>query len=278
MITLKEFPGKTFETSDEAMKELIANKKLIIAAKKAAIKYADALPYYGTVANEKNEVVKASSIPNIGEVNTIKVAAVSNACNYFDSHGDVSISGSWNRTAKNTKDGLHLQEHQMRFDKLISDNVSFTVENKTWKELGYNYEGSTDCLVMYSQVEKETNPFMFDRYVKGKVKNHSSGLRYVNIEMAVNNNAEWAKEEKAVWDKYYPMIVNKEDVDQVGFFYPVLEQKIIENSAVLKGSNPATPTISVEPADSTSAETKDENPADATSQSETKSILNLNFY
>ena len=276
MITLKEFPGKTFETSDEAMKELIANKKLIIAAKKAAIKYADALPYNGTVANEKNEVVKASSIPNISEVNTIKVAAVSNACNYFDSHGDVSISGSWNRTAKNTKDGLHLQEHQMRFDKLISDNVTFAVESKTWKELGYNYEGSTDCLVMYSQVEKETNPFMFEKYVKGKVKNHSSGLRYVNIEMAVNNNAEWAKEEKAVWDKYYPMIVNKEDVDQAGFFYPVLEQKIIENSAVLKGSNPATPTISVEPADSTS--TKSENAEQSTSQSVTKEFLNLNFY
>ena len=276
MITLKEFPGKTFETSDEALKELIANKKLIIAAKKAAIKYADALPYNGTVANEKNEVVKASSIPNISEVNTIKVAAVSNACNYFDSYGDVSISGSWNRTAKNTKDGLHLQEHQMRFDKLISDNVTFAVESKTWKELGYNYEGSTDCLVMYSQVEKETNPFMFEKYVKGKVKNHSSGLRYVNIEMAVNNNAEWAKEEKAVWDKYYPMIVNKEDVDQAGFFYPVLEQKIIENSAVLKGSNPATPTISVEPADSTS--TKSENAEQSTSQSVTKEFLNLNFY
>ncbi len=272
MITLKEFPGRTFETSDEAMKELIANKKLIIAAKKAAIKYADALPYHGTVANEKNEVVKASSIPNIREVNTIKVAAVSNACNYFDSHGDVSINGSWNRTAKNTKDGLHLQEHQMRFDKLISDNVTFAVESKTWRELGYNYEGSTDCLVMYSQVEKETNPFMFEKYVKGKVKNHSSGLRYVNIEMAVNNNAEWAKEEKAVWDKYYPMIVNKEDVDQAGFFYPVHEQKIIENSAVLKGSNPATPTISVEPADSTS--TKNENPEQSTSQSEVKSVFN----
>ncbi len=272
MITLKEFPGRTFETSDEAMKELIANKKLIIAAKKAAIKYADALPYHGTVANEKNEVVKASSIPNIREVNTIKVAAVSNACNYFDSHGDVSINGSWNRTAKNTKDGLHLQEHQMRFDKLISDNVTFAVESKTWRELGYNYEGSTDCLVMYSQVEKETNPFMFEKYVKGKVKNHSSGLRYVNIEMAVNNNAEWAKEEKAVWDKYYPMIVNKEDVDQAGFFYPVHEQKIIENSAVLKGSNPATPTISVELADSTS--TKNENPEQSTSQSEVKSVFN----
>lgn len=277
MITLKELPGKAFETSDEAMRELIANKKMILAAKKAAIKYADALPYHHTVANENNEVVKASSIPNIGDVSAIKVAAVSNACNYFDSHGDVSIPGSWNRTAKNTKDGLHLQEHQMRFDKLISDNVTFAVESKTWEDLGYNYQGNTDCLVMYSQVEKDTNPFMFERYVKGKVKNHSAGLRYVNIEMAVNNNAEWAKEEKAIWDKYYDQIINKEDVDQAGFFYPVLEQKIIENSAVLKGSNPATPTISVEPADSTSTKSNESAPEQST-PCETKEVLNLNLF
>lgn len=276
MITLKEFPGKTFETSEEAMKELIANKKLIIAEKKSAIKYADALPYFGTIANEKNEVIKAANAGNLADATAIKVVAVSNACNYYDSHGDVSINGSWNRTAKNTKDGLHLQEHQMRFDKLISDNVTFAVESKTWKELGYKYEGSTDCLVMYSYTEKAINPFMFDMYIQGRVKNHSSGLRYVNIEVAVNSEAEWAKEEKAIWDKYYPSIVNKDDVDQRGYFYAVTEQKIIENSAVLKGSNPATPTISVESADSTSA--KSETAPDNPTPCETKSILNLNFY
>ena len=163
----------------------------------------------------------------------------------------------------------------MKYDKLISDNVSFAVETKTWKDLGYNYEGSTECLVMYSQVEKEDNPKMFDRYVKGRVKNHSSGLRYVNIEMAVNNDADWAKEEKANWDKYYPLIANKEDVDEAGYFFPITEQKIIENSAVLKGSNPATPTISVESADGTSNKTDSSND---TPTSEQKELLNLNFY
>ncbi|MDN5395027.1 MAG: hypothetical protein L0G05_00775, partial [Chryseobacterium sp.] len=199
----------------------------------------------------------------------------SNACNYFDSHNDVSITGSWNRTAKNTTNGLHLQEHEMRFDKLISDDVSFKVQKKTWKELGFDYDGTTDCLMMTSEVEKETNPFMFEKYIKGKVKNHSSGLRYVSIEMAVNNSAEWAKDEKEIWDKYYPDIINKEDVDSYGYFFAVVEQKIIENSAVLKGSNPATPTISVEPVSDTST-TKD--PAEATPESETKSIINLNIF
>lgn len=273
MIRLKEFPDKAFSNQEEAFKFLIANKTLIIAQKKSAIKYADALPYFSTIENENNEVVKASEAGDLQNATTIKVVAVSNACNYYDSHGDVSIKGSWNRTAKNTKDGLHLQEHQMKYDKLISDNVSFSVESKTWKELGYNYDGSTDCLVMTSTVEKEDNPYMFDKYLKGKVKNHSAGLRYVDVEFAINSEADWAKEEKAVWDKYYPDIVNKEDVDDRGYFLAVKEQKIIENSAVLKGSNPATPTISVELVGDTS--TKQIDSAEATQNDAERKKFNV---
>ena len=276
MITLKEFPGKSFSTEEEAFKHLIENKKLIIAEKKLKVKEADSLPYYGSIQNENKEIVKATNVEGLKDATTIKVVAVSNACNYYDSHGDVSIKGSWNRTAKNTKDGLHLQEHQMKYDKLISDEVEFKVESKSWEDLGYPYDGETECLVMYSKVQKEDNPYMFDKYIKGKVKNHSSGLRYIDAEFAINNNADWAKEEKAVWDKYYPSIVNKEDVDERGYFLAVKEQKIIENSAVLKGSNPATPTISVESADGTSNKTDDTD--NSTHQSEQTKILNLNFY
>ena len=274
MIILKEFPDKTFSTKEKAFKFLCENKKLIIAQKKAMIKESDSLPYFGTIEAEK-EVIKAVNYETLKDSKFIKVVAVSNACNYYDSHGDVSIKGSWNRTAKNTKDGFHLQEHQMKFDKMISNNVKFTVENKTWKELGYDYEGETECLVMYSEVDKEDNEYMFKQYIKGKVKNHSAGLRYVDVEFAINSEADWAKEEKAVWDKYYSSIVNKEDVDERGYFLAVKEQKIIENSAVLKGSNPATPTISVESADGTSNKT--DSSAD-TPNSEQKELLNLNFY
>lgn len=274
MVIVKEFPNRSFATAEEAMKELVANKKTLIAAKKSAVKFTDAIPFFGLP--EVDKTAEKAESGKLEDANVINVVAVSNACNYYDSHGDVSINGSWNRTAKNQKNGLHLQEHKNQFDKLISDEVSFKVEVKTWKDLGFDYEGSTECLVMYSKVEKETNPFMFERYVKGKVKNHSSGLMYVNLVLAMNNSADWAKEEKEAWDKYYPAIVNKDDVDDRGYFWAVLEQKILENSAVLRGSNPATPTISVEPADSTS--TKNENPDQPTSQSETKIFVNPNFY
>ena len=275
MITLKEFPNKIFATKEEAFKELVLNKKTLIAAKKAVIKHADAISYNGNF-QEKTEAIKAGNT-DLRDVNTITVKAVSNAVNYFDSHGDVSMPGSWNRTAKNTKDGLHLQEHQMQFDKIISDEVKFSVEKISWRDLGFDYEGETEVLMMESKVHKEDNPYMFERYIKGKVKNHSSGLRYVNIGLAINSEEKWAREEKEIWDKYIDQIVNKEEVEEAGYFWTVFEQKIIENSAVPKGSNPATPTISVESAESTS--TTDENSEEeSTSQSETKSLTNLNFY
>ena len=276
MIVLKEFEGKTFESNDEAIRFLIENKKIVISQKKAVTKHGDSVGYSGTIYNEKNGAIKAENTADLSNVTTINIKAVSNACNYYDSHGDVSLNGSWKRTANNTKDGLHLQEHKMQFDKIISDEVNFKVEIISWKDLGFDYEGKTECLVMYSKAYKKDNPYMFDKYVNGKVKQHSVGLRYVSIDLAVNNSAEWAKEEKELWDKWYPSIINKEDVDAAGYFWAVSEQKVIENSAVPKGSNPATPTIYVEPVTDTS--TKAENTDPVTTTPEYKTNINLNLF
>jgi hypothetical protein len=53
------------------------------------------------------------------------------------------------------------------------------------------------------------------------------------------------QEDKANWDKYYPMVANKEKADEEGYFFAVTEAKIIEGSAVLKGSNYVTPTLDI---------------------------------
>jgi hypothetical protein len=49
---------------------------------------------------------------------------------------------------------------------------------------------------------------MFNQYAKGYVKEHSVGMRYVKIELAVNL-IQSMHEEKAVWDKYIDEIVKK---------------------------------------------------------------------
>lgn len=64
---------------------------------------------------------------------------------------------------------------------------------------------------------------------------------------------QYYKEEKKVWDKYYPDIANKGTADERGYFWVVKQAAVIEGSAVVKGSNQYTP-VEVEAAGSTKAE------------------------
>ncbi|WP_347216682.1 hypothetical protein [Chryseobacterium sp.] len=275
MITAKEFPTKQFATKGELYKALAENKGLLKAQKMVEEKHSDTVAYSFAI-NEKKEAVKAGEI-DIDEVNVLDVKIVINTCNLFDSHGDVSIDSSWNRTVKNAKRILLLEAHKAQFDKIISDEIELKVEVISWKDLGFDYEGKTECLVFYARLRKERNPFMFEQYAKGYVKEHSAGLRYIQIDLAINSEAEWNKEEKEVWDKHYPKIANKEDVDQCGYFWAVIEQQIREGSAVVFGSNFVTPTLSVEPVSDTSTK-QEPDPAIATPPDEQKTITNLNLF
>jgi hypothetical protein len=115
-----------------------------------------------------------------------------------------------------------------------------------WSDLGLNLKGDTEALIFNATISKQRNPYMFEQYAKGYVKEHSVGMRYVKLELAINSDNKWDVEEKEVWDKYYPEIANKEVADERGYFWAVTEAKIVEGSAVVKGSNYATPTISIE--------------------------------
>ena len=101
-------------------------------------------------------------------------------------------------------------------------------------------------------------------------------MRYVDIFMCVNSGEQWAKEEKENWDKYYPEIINKDVADSMGYFWAVTTAKIIEGSAVVKGSNYATPTISVkeqEPPKGTPDKIETSRQSDTVSINEFKEIL-----
>ena len=67
----------------------------------------------------------------------------------------------------------------------------------------------------------------------------------------MNSDSKYDVEEKANWDKYIKQVANKEDAEAAGYFWAVTEAKIVEGSAVLFGSNPITPTLTVGPAKAT---------------------------
>lgn len=218
---------------------LITNKNLIIAQKKSAIKFADpiTIPHLITMAavDKAASLVDAKSIHTISIINTTKL---------FDSHKDVHIDGLWNKSLKERKSNYLVKEHNFNFDGIISDQVKAYTKDVTWAELGFDYSGKTQALVYESDIEATDGTGMFKRYATSKVNQHSVGMQYVKLQLAVDNK-KYPEEQKA-WKDYYDMIANKADVEEDGYFWAVTEAKNIEGSAVLRGSNFATPTISVQ--------------------------------
>lgn len=235
-----------FDTREELYKFLVANKSRLIADKKAQIKQADAVSHQSMAAEKEGESYKAAID---SDVDSFYVKAVINTTNLMDSHDDVHIPGLWKKSLKENKDIYHDQEHLGTFSSTISDyeDLKARTETMSWKELGYKFEGETEALVFVSHVRKERNEFMFNQYKAGRVRQHSVGMRYIKIEMAINSKA--YPDEFKVWEKYRPMIANGETADEKGYFWAVTEAKAFEGSAVKRGSNWATPTedISTEP-------------------------------
>jgi hypothetical protein len=241
MIQVVEFPDKEFETKEDLFKALTTHKKELISLKKSVTKNADAVSYGYIETVSKNATDKAIASADLPE--TLNVKVVINTTNFLDSHGDLHINGIWNKSVSDNKTFLHLQEHRRDFGNVITDSAKGSVETMTWKKLGLPYEGKTEALIFESTIDKLRNGFMLKQYANGWVKNHSVGMRYVNLELAINSEAEYDKEYKELWDKYYPVVANKELADERGYMWIVTEAKIIEGSAVVMGSNSATPTL-----------------------------------
>ena len=253
-----------YTTKEEQFRFLKDNKNKIIAQKKAQTKHADCVSFVTYSTCSKTDADKSEiSTEELLAKDSLKVSAVINTTKLIDSHSDLHIDGLWNKSIKEQRNLLLLQEHKATFDGIISDKVKAKTKNIAWSDLGFDFDGETQALVFDAEIEKSENPQMFERYAKGKVREHSVGMQYVKLELAVNSTDEYYKEEKAVWDKYYEQIANKDVADEKGYFWAVTEAKIKEGSAVVFGSNHATPTLevkSIEPLKDTQTEIENTEP------------------
>lgn len=231
-----------FDTLKEKIAFMIENQDKLIAQKCAAIKYADGISIFTRVI--KSDPFK--STPTTSNPDELKVRVVINTTGIMDSHEDVHAKGIWNKSLKENKRIMHLQEHKSNdFSKIISsgDDLKVFVKTYSWKELGYDAEGDTQALVFDSTIKRERNEFMFNQYKNGWVDNHSVGMRYTKLRFAVND--EDYPEEKTTWDDHIDEVVNREEAEKRGYFWYVPEAKVIEGSSVPNGSNPVTPTVSM---------------------------------
>jgi len=244
-----------FEDKKELFKFLIANKSTLMAQKKAAIKnyiidgmHVDGVPFAGQLFDSQGNVMKADGNGRVNpDVEALKVTATINTTNIIDSYLDLHIPKMWNRSLKESgKFMLHMQEHKMGFADVIADgsDLKAYVRNISWKELGFKYPGETEALTFDSIVRKDRNPFMHKQYAMGRVKNHSVGMRYIQLVMCINEKDYGAEFE--AFEKYIKYAVNPDVAEEAGYFWAVLEAQCIEGSAVVRGANFATPTNSVE--------------------------------
>lgn len=260
---------KNLEKKD-LYKFLLENKSALVAQKKDTIKWADAITHPGLFVSATGEITEKADAAIQDTESQITRQLVINTTNLLDSHDDVHIPGLWKKSLQESKGLYLLQEHQMTFAGIVSDNINASTKKLSWKSLGADYSGETEALLFNTIIEQKRNPFMFLQYKDGNVKNHSVGMRYVVIELAIND--EDYKAEFATWNKYINQIANKSDAEDNGFFFPVLEAKVVEGSAVVRGSNWITPVLNA--SNSSKIEnTKGKQPGNTTEQPEPFDVM-----
>ena len=247
---------------DDLLKWMKDNLALLIAEKKSATKEADPITLSVNInsrlaVDKDGQLTKAAENIQLDLTKSDVVLNVINTTNIMDSHMDVHIPGIWKKSLKENKFFLHLQEHTMAFDHIISDEAKAYTEKIAWKDLGYDAIGTTEALIFATPFTGR-NEYMEEQYRNGWVKNHSVGMQYVRIKFCVNRpDDEYYKEEYANWQTYIDQVINRDAAEAVGMFWAVLEAKIAEGSAVVKGSNFITPSLGFEvdpPADTTGQE------------------------
>ncbi len=232
-------------------KELFA---FLVANKSELIKYKSAFPIKSEPNNYpysiKRAGIKAGKkaaqeviIDDNGEIN---ITAIANAANFVDCQMDMLLPDCWKKTIKESgpagKDRIyHLKDHKQNIDGVVGKITSLYSQDYSLEDLGLSVYGTTQCLVMESTVKESLSDRCFDLYSEKMINQHSIGLQYVKLDLAINDPNNPA--EFDIWNKYFAQVINKDLVTKCGYFWVVYEIKLMEVSAVLWGANELTPCI-----------------------------------
>lgn len=228
-----------FAEKAELFNYLVKNKADLIDLKKSEIKHADAFGMHLVVGGLP--IIKAAKSEDDTDFE-IKRTLIGNTYNWMDSHDDVHLDNVFGVSIKQRQDRIrHLHDHIYQLMAKVGKPSSVYEKAVKWADLGVNKLGSTMALFMDSTIKKALNSNIFEAYKDGEIDQHSVGMQYVKIDLAINNPDN--KEEFSVWNKYINLLGNKEKAEEKGYFWAVKEAKLIEISCVMEGSNELTPTL-----------------------------------
>jgi len=230
-IELPEFADKK-----DLIDYLIKNKTELIDLKKSAIK--NFIPVTGLVA-DSGLVSKGFTSDMVDTDEVIYRTIVGNTYNWMDSHDDVHLNNLFGQSIKDKNGRIyHRHDHVPMLTAKVGKFSKVYEQVVNWTDVGVNKVGQTMALLGDSAIRKSYNNLIFDSYKDGEIDQHSVGMQYVKIFLAVNNKEN--KEEFDAWNKYFPLLGNPEKALEKGYFWVVKEAKLIEISCVTDGSNELT--------------------------------------
>jgi hypothetical protein len=261
-IKAKEFPNKEFATKQDLFAELKKHEAKIIELKKAEIleshKKGQLADWFVSKKIDTDEATKSLDFIKEGFIYPII-----NTTRYFDSHSDVHFDNLWTKTVQDQAGKIYyVADHTLQLTSVIAypKDVKLLVKNIPWSLVGKNYAGETQALIFEipeTEIQLQEAKTVIEKNIS--IQN-SVRMAYVKIKLAMNSYAKEDVDYKRYFDLMYPLIANKEDVDEYGYFWGVEEAKIVkEGSMVLFGSNDATSIITGKQAASTAlVQIKDE--------------------
>jgi len=236
-----------FEKKEDLHTYIMDNRATIMHEKKNVIQKGLNVNAQLPILDKKDDFTRKSIGSYKEENGVLLVKCIINTSNVLDAHLDVHIGNVWKKSLQETKYLLHLESHIMDFKHIISDtpDINAYVQELPWESIGYNYSGNTHALIFESKVREKRNSYMYSQYANNFVHQHSVGMNYIQLFTCINSEKKEYNNEFENWNKFYPYVVNKDYADQFGVFFAVTEAKVVEGSAVVLGSNHATPTQSV---------------------------------
>lgn len=222
-------------TRKEKIKSIIENKNEMIAIKKLAMKFSDSFNVVPKIY--KHESANKSELPQDTE-DKIYRTIIANTYNYMDSHDDVHVKGVFTKTIRETKKLFLLHDHKFETTAQTGNIIKSYEHDGAWKDFGLDISGSTTALLQDVEIVKSFNPSVFDKYKNGDIDQHSVGMMYEKIALAVDDITD--KDGYALYTSILPTLGNADKAAEQGYFFVVSEARLRETSCVLMASNDLT--------------------------------------
>jgi hypothetical protein len=224
-----------------AIKQVTRDKEEALLLKKGAVKFSDSpvlSPILGSVKDdEQNKALLERNLP-LDTEEAVYRTIIANTYNYMDSHDDVHLNNVFKKSLEETKKLFLLHDHKFEVTAQTGNIMKAYEQDGRFIYYGLNSPLDTQALLLDVEIERAKNELVFNEYKNHNINQHSVGMYYVKIDLAIDNQDD--KEAYALYRKYLPQIGNADKVEKQGYFFAVQEAKLKETSAVLMGSNDLT--------------------------------------